>query len=187
MKQIRHSVFETNSSSSHSITLLKNNDFSDEWKEEHEWEIDNLVTGSKISDYEVWEGDSYYIEYDCVYHVYGGKFGWQWFVLKDFNAKMDYVYTLFKEYWEYDNYGYYADLIDKVREKYPDYKQTLTDIIKRYYKGEVVDVVFEKADDCYIDHSADYADMILFNDKWNLEEILFNPDIVILGGNDNEC
>ena len=187
MKQIRHSVFETNSSSSHSITLLKNGDFDDEWKESHEWEIDNLVTGSKIDDYEVWDGDSCYSKYDYVYHVYGGKFGWQWFILKDFNAKMDYVYTLFKEYWEYDNYGYYANLIDKVREKYPDYKKTLTDIIKRYYKGEVVDVVFEKATDWFIDHSADYADMILFNDKWSLEEILTNDDIVILGGNDNEC
>ena len=187
MKQIRHSVFETNSSSSHSITLLKNGDFDDEWKTEHKWEIDNHVTGNNIGDYEVWGGDSYCDQGEYVYHVIGGKFGWQWFMLDSFDAKMDYVYTLFKEYWEYENYGYYADLIDKVREKYPDYKKTLTDIIKRYYKGEIVDVVFEKADNCYIDHSADYADMILFNDKWSLEEILTNDDIVILGGNDNEC
>ncbi len=187
MKQIRHSVFETNSSSSHSITLLKDFDFSDEWKTEHKWEIDNLVTGNNIDDYEVWDGDSYCDQGEYVYHVYGGKFGWQWFMLDSFDAKMDYVYTLFKEYWEYDNYGYYADLIDKIREKYPDYKKTLTDIIKRYYKGEIVDVVFEKATNWFIDHSADYADMILFNDKWSLEEILTNDDIVILGGNDNEC
>ena len=178
MKQIRHSVFETNSSSSHSITLLK--DFDDEWK------TDNHVTRDNIDDYEVWEGNSYYDQGEYVYHVCGGMFGWQWFILKDFNAKMDYVYTLFKEYWEYEKYGYCADLIDKVREKYPDYKKTLTDIIKRYYTGEVVDVVFEEETDCYIDHSNDYADMILFNDKWSLEEILTNDDIVIMGGNDNE-
>ena len=187
MKQIRHSVFETNSSSSHSITLLKNGEFDDEWKESHEWEIANYITGSKITDYEVWEGDSNYNKYDCVYYVYGGKFGWQWFMLKDFNAKIDYVYTLFKEYWEYDNYGYYADLIDKVREKYPDYKQTLTDIIRKHFKNDTLDVVFRKGKYCYIDHSADYVDKILFNDKWNLEEILTNDDIVITGGNDNEC
>lgn len=185
MKQIRHSVFETNSSSSHSITLLKNRDFDDEWKEEHEWEINNYITGSNIADYEVWDGDSYYDKDNCVYHVNGGNFAWQWFMLDSFAAKMDYVYTLFKEYWEYDNYGFYADLIDKVREKYPDYKKTLTDIIRKHFKNATLDVVFEKADDCYIDHSNYYVDMILFNDKWNLEEILTNDDIVILGGNDN--
>lgn len=186
MKQIRHSVFETNSSSSHSITLLKNRDFDDEWKESYEWEISNHSIGSKISDYEVWGGDSYYDKEDNIYHVCGGEFGWEWFILNSFDAKMDYVYTLFKECWEYENYAYYANLIDKVREKYPDYKKTLTDIIKRYYKGEIVDVVFEEETDCFIDHSDDYADMILFNDKWSLEEILTNDDIVILGGNDND-
>lgn len=186
MKQIRHSVFETNSSSSHSITLLKNGDFDDEWKTEHKWRITNYVTGGKIDDYEVWDGNSYYDQGEYVYHVCGGMFGWQWFILKDFNAKMDYVYTLFKECWEYENYGYCSDLIDKVREKYPDYKQTLTDIIKRYYKGEIVDVVFEEETDCFIDHSEDYVDMILFNDEWSLEEILTNDNIVILGGNDND-
>ena len=186
MKQIRHSVFETNSSSSHSITLLKNRDFDDERKESHEWEISNHSIGSKISDYEVWGGDSYYDKEDNIYHVYGGEFGWEWFMLNSFDAKMDYVYTLFKECWEYENYAYYANLIDKVREKYPDYKKTLTDIIKRYYKGEVADVVFEEETDCFIDHSNDYADMILFNDEWSLEEILTNDDIVILGGNDND-
>lgn len=177
MKQIRHSVFETNSSSSHSITLLKNGDFDDERKELYEWEI---------SDYEVWDGNSYYDKEDSTYHVIGGEFGWQWFILNSFDAKMDYVYTLFKECEEYEKYGYCADLVDKVREKYPDYKKTLTDIIKRYYKGEIVDVVFEEETDCFIDHSDDYADMILFNDEWSLEEILTNDDIAILGGNDND-
>ena len=187
MKQIRHSVFETNSSSSHSITLLKNGDFDDEWKELYETSDGGYFIGGRLADYEIWEGDSYYDKYDYVYHVFGGKFAWQWFILKDFNAKMDYVYTLFKEYWEYDNYGYYADLIDKVREKYPDYKQTLTDIIRKHFKNDTLDVVFENLDGCYIDHSNDYADMILFNDKWSLEEILTNDDIVITGGNDNDC
>lgn len=32
MKQIRQSVFETNSSSTHSITLLQNGQFDDEWR-----------------------------------------------------------------------------------------------------------------------------------------------------------
>lgn len=102
---------------------------------------------------------------------------------------MDYVYTLFKEYWEYDNYGFYADLIDKVREKYPDYRKTLTDIIRKYFKNDNINVIFEKENDNWwrIDHSADYVDKILFNEKWNLEEILTNNDIVITGGNDNDC
>lgn len=52
MKQIRHSVFETNSSSSHSITLLKNGDFDDEWKESYETANGEYFIGSKISDYE---------------------------------------------------------------------------------------------------------------------------------------
>ena len=187
MKQIRHSVFETNSSSSHSITLLKNGDFDDEWKKSYETSDGGYFIGGRISDYEIWEGDSNYNKYDNVYYVNAGKFAWQWFLLKDFNAKMDYVYTLLKEYWEYDNYGYYADLIDKVREKYPDYKKTLTDIIRKYFKNDTLDVVFRKGKYCYIDHSADYVNKILFNEKWNLEEILTNDDIVITGGNDNDC
>lgn len=188
MKQIRHSVFETNSSSTHSITLLKNGDFDEEWKALYEEEITNYITGSKISDYEVWDGDSYYDKKDNSYHVIGGAFDWQWFMLKDFNAKMDYVYTLFKEYWKYDNYGYYTPLIDAVRKKYPNYEKTLTDIIKRHFKNDNIKVIFEKdnGDWWRIDHSADYAGMILFNEKWSLEEILTNDDIVILGGNDND-
>ena len=85
MKQIRHSVFETNSSSSHSITLLaliKDFNSSDERKT-----TNYIITGRKISDYEVWGGDSYYDKEDNIYHVCGGEFGWQWFILKDFNAK----------------------------------------------------------------------------------------------------
>lgn len=187
MKQIRHSVFETNSSSSHSITLLtllKDFDSSDEHQTEH---TNYIITGRKITDYEVWVGNSYGDHSEGVYYVCGGEFGWEWFMLNSFDAKMDYVYTLFKECWEYEKYGYCADLVDEVREKYPDYKKTLTDIIKRYYKGEIVDVVFEEATDCFIDHSDDYVDMILLNDEWSLEEILTNDDIVILGGNDNDC
>lgn len=184
MKQIRHSVFETNSSSSHSITLrtlLKDFDSSDEQKT-----TNYIITGRKITDYEVSYGNSYGDHSEGAYYVCGGMFGWEWFMLNSFDAKMDYVYTLFKECWEYKNYEYYDVLVDKVREKYPDYKQTLTDIIKRYYNGEIVDVVFEEATDCFIDHANDYADMILFNDEWSLEEILTNDDIVILGGNDND-
>ena len=186
MKQIRHSVFETNSSSSHSITLLNLlNDFdsSDEQQTEH---TNYIITERTITDYEVWVGNSYGDHSEGVYYVCGGEFGWEWFMLNSFDAKMDYVYTLFKECQEYEKYGYCADLIGKVKEKYPDYKKTLTDIIKRYYNGEIVDVVFEEETDCFIDHSDDYVDMILFNDEWSLEEILTNDDIVILGGNDND-
>ena len=187
MKQIRYSVFETNSSSTHSITILKNGDFDDDWKESYHWDdTDEYSVGSKISDYTEWDGDSNYDKYDYVYHVCYGKFSWQWFILKTFDAKMDYVYTLFKEYEDYNENGYYADEAKKIKETYPDYKKTLTDIIRKHYNNDTLDVEFQKGDDCYIDHSADYIGMILFNGKWSLEEILTNDDIVITGGNDND-
>ena len=59
-------------------------------------------------------------------------------------------------------------------------------MVRKYYKDDEIQVIFNNTDWICIDHESQYVDMILFNPKWDLEEILFNPNIVITGGNDND-
>lgn len=191
MKQIRQNVFETNSSSTHSITLLQNGKFDDEWREDHTWltskgefvrdsgySIDEFTPNGSLSSLSQ-DGHTYCLQ--------GGKFGWDWFLLDDFRSKLDYVYVLMLTYCEEKQYSERGkELADKCINKYPDYRRTLTDMVRKYYKDDKIQVIFNITDWIYIDHEDQYVDMVLFNPKWSLEEILLNPNIVITGGNDND-
>lgn len=191
MKQTRQSVFETNSSSTHAITLLQNGHFDDEWREDHTW-LTSKGEFVRDSGYSIEEftpnGSLSYLSQDGhTYYLQGGKFGWEWFLLENFQSKLDYVYVLMQTFCEEKQYGEWSkELNDKCINKYPDYKKILTDIVRKYYKDDEIQVIFNHTDWTYIDHDSQYVDMILFNPKWNLEEILFNPNIVITGGNDND-
>ena len=191
MKQVRQSVFETNSSSTHSITLLQNGQFDDEWREDHTWTTSQgevvRDSGYSIDEFTPDGSSSYLDQYNHTYYLRGGQFAWGWFLLDDFKAKLDYVYVLLQNFCEEKQYSERAkELAEKCKKKYPVYRKTLTDMVRKYYKDDEIQVIFNTTDWIYIDHEAQYVDMILFNPKWDLEEILFNPNIVITGGNDND-
>lgn len=191
MIQIRQNVFETNSSSSHSITLLKNGQFDDEWREDHTYTTSRgevvRESGYSIDEFTPYVSSSYLDHNTRHYILQGGQFAWGWFLLQDFWAKLDYVYVLMQTFCDERQYSERGkELADKCKKKYPDYKKTLTDIVRKYYKDNEIEVIFNTTDWIYIDHEDQYVDIILFNPKWDLEEILFNPDIVITGGNDND-
>lgn len=194
MKQIRQSVFETNSSSTHSITLLQNGQFDDEWREDHTYTTSKgevvKDSGYNVEEFTPYVSSSYLDPNTHTYYLRGGQFGWGWFLLEDFRSKLDYIYVLMQTFCDEKPHGeWIKELADKCKKKYPDYRKTLTDMVQKYYKDDEIQVIFNifnNTDWIYIDHESQYVDMILFNPKWDLEEILFNPNIVITGGNDND-
>lgn len=191
MKQIRQSVFETNSSSTHSITLLQNGKFDDEWREDHTYTTSKgkvvRDSGYSIDEFTPYVSSSYLDLNTHTYCLQGGQFAWGWFLLADFWAKLDYIYILLQTFCEEKQYSEWTkELADKCKKKYPDYRKILTNMVRKYYKDDEIQVVFNNTDWIYIDHEDQYVNMILFNPRWELEEILFNPNIVITGGNDND-
>jgi len=134
--RIRRGVFETNSSSSHSIHVSSRRD----------------VTY-----------DSLFVPDDGIVKVYGGEFGWNWEVLQSAEEKLNYIAVAGKDS---------KDKLEMLREVVIEH--TLAN-----------DVVF-KLEDSYIDHNSAGNAGVVFYTKDDLKSALFNPNSVIITGNDND-
>ena len=175
MRQIRHNIFETNSSSTHSIVLCKNDklDIPDneirvtyklaygsndtwyrvvdnKWSNAHDYDTHNSC---KLSDYKT------------TYFIQGDGFGWELFSCIEFDQKLAWWCSQDTALWEKD------EIEDIIKEVYP----TVVNIDYRYFDESYN----------YVDHQ--WREKCVDNIRSiGLKEFLTNDLYVILGGNDNE-
>lgn len=170
-KQIRKRVFETNSSSSHSLTLspgeLVAQPFSDD------------VLRSGVLSVEV------------------GKYGWEWRRLYAPASKISYLLTqITSGNLPKETALRGESLTDVLREKYSNFMSlcsvvmahTGVDIVvERPYLASDEDTDSDSDSDSYgyIDHDSVGVGMELFNDEEKLKQFLFSKDSYIETGNDN--
>lgn len=178
--QIRQNIFETNSSSSHSITITeKNGEFSEQFKSRflYEWNPNaephrtDYCKGADRLDYFKYKPKSHYYEFNETYHLYGGQFGSDWFCCDTFDAKVEYLYT-----W-----------MHSVPTTF--YKDDLFDCIAKHYNISVENIEEETIDtnSIWVDHASAAWDLLrdVYNGDDRISYILENPNVLILGGNDN--
>lgn len=139
MKNTRNNVFETNSSSTHSVSIVEN--------------TKGIYDTLPVSEQTV--------------ILNGGEFGWEWQKYNDALTKANYA-TVFAA-------------SDKEKTK------MLISVIKEHTgaKKVVIDL-----GDSYIDHQSDIneggAGSEAFINKKFLKEFIFNPECILITGNDNE-
>lgn len=172
MKQIRRNIFETNSSSTHSIVLC-----GEDYKIPDEqvrilryYDVDTCtLIGEKfcsnaLKDYDT-VVESNLTDDKLTYIVNGGYFDWSLFSCIGFNQKISWWCSLPEGMWE---------------------KDTVDDIIREAYPN-VLEIIYNvDSNNHYVDHG--YRQRCL-DDIYTigLKEFLTNDKYVILGGNDNEC
>lgn len=142
MKIIRSSVFETNSSSCHSIS----------------------VHSDDVSTY-----DTLYPDRDGVLTFTGDEFGWEFAKYHDAITKAEYLVTLFKVHGKSNQ-----ELFERVVLDHTGAKSIVYDM-----KGDY---------DAYIDHqSIENPDDPIFHLTYEtMKDFIFNPNSVLMTGNDND-
>lgn len=160
MKQIRHSVFETNSSSTHSITIAH-----------------GKIANNNIP-----------VDRDGFIHTELGEFGWEVWDYKDQAGRLSYLVTMLavksdvETYWYKDRSA--QDIVEEVMETREFEK--LSDEIGRHArcKGVVID-----PSEGYIDHQSheDYRSFQDFLDECgtNVVEFVFGRGNIVHTDNDN--
>lgn len=166
MVQIRRSVFETNSSSTHSITVAK----------KAPREPSSLV----VSD-------------DGYIHVKLGGYGWEFRTLATQGEKLSYLLTMAWEKSGEKDY-YYGDpkRCERAISRFMDSDEYVR-ISKKVAEyagcyGVLLDNTAE--DDAYIDHQSeeDYLNVsnFLYINNTTILDFVFSPGVVVRTGNDNE-
>jgi hypothetical protein len=157
MYQIRRGVFETNSSSSHSISISCSDHFSDLFA--------NVVKGGVV-------------------YGTGLEFGWGYDIYSSANIKLQYLITgIFSSCSSQldvedkkENNSYYKMLKDVIKE-YTNYELKIVDFDnikeKKYYPYG------------YIDHQSYGEYAMAFDSKNTLANFLFNPQSTLIIDNDN--
>ncbi len=162
MKQIRHSVFETNSSSTHSVSIHRNS--------------------NKIEQNKMVVCDDGYI------HATLGKFGWEEEDYDSQESKLSYLLTMAVHKNGLCAYNITdeedQEAIDSLQ-KTEDFKRISAEVANHAgCKGVVVDY-----SSGYIDHQSheDYRSMDDFLDNYGVSilEFIFGSDVVIHTDNDN--
>lgn len=162
-KQIRQNCWETNSSSTHSLTIV------------NESRRENV----NIDDYTEFDGDG-----SGAFVFTGGEFGWEREEYSGFRSKMQYAYTLVVQ----DDLSFSSFDSKEIAEDYPDkspqlimLEKVLKDNIKglnqfRYTTGYY-----------YVDHqSVDHMMRDIFESEDSLTNFLFNCGSVFETSNDND-
>lgn len=161
---IRRSVFETNSSSTHSICIP----------------------------FGVGLNDDIIIPSDGILRLYGGEFGWGPEKHRDAETKLSYLVTFLmsgvcqmlwssgytkptiKYNWEDEKYKKYFPMLEKVlRERYPQIEQIIFEPTEGYYPFG------------YIDHQSDDTPYDAFESEDHLKNFLFNRNSVLYIDHDN--
>ena len=158
MRQIRRCVFETNSSSTHSVSIKKTN---------------------KVDRNEM------YVREDGYIHVSLGEFGWEIYDYTDQATKLSYlvtmVYMTTHTWWNANE-----NLSDAIQRLMDDaaFKE-ISNVVAKHAKcnGVIVDLDV----DGYIDHQSLYGSVRSFLDAYGItiKEFIFNPNIVLHTDNDN--
>ena len=171
MKTIRSNCFETNSSSTHSISIIK-----------HE------LTPSYLTIFEE----------DNKIHVYPGEFGWEIKTYSDQNDKLEYLISMLFEtegnqcksrtqLWETEGYQLINDAIKEYCNCDGIFIEGKFGIKSYKYNGEEH---FYLEHDGYIDHQSceDYSsikDFLNSNGINSVIEFIFNPTVLVHTDNDN--
>lgn len=165
VKKIRMGVFETNSSSSHSIVLQEKKDFRANGGFYHAWFNEDIVMA-----------DIYKKKYNLDVNkidIYPGRFNWDVNIHRDAETKASYIYT----------YALYLN---------SQIKNRILDRLKRVickYMDREIDINFKLMDGDYpeghIDHqSINVCDRVVCNDD-RMYNFLFNHNVILLIDNDN--
>lgn len=177
MKQIRKGVFETNSSSSHSIAVKK-----DKGMYSYEEIVNSVFPGGIPND---WDGIIHIDGYRDMY------FNWGWEVLKTFWAKARFALaSYFREagFYDYEQKGLKADEDD-----YPDEVKEIIALLKELLPGfKEIDFSSSNREGWYIygdiDHqSAGLLQEYLGKKGVSLKDFLVNREYVVFIDNDNSC
>jgi len=184
MKQIRRGVFETNSSSSHSVTISK--DRIELTEDDYIKRVDHMAKTGK---------NKVMLEF--------GEFGWGWDVLSDPSSKLSYLATIILG--EIDFNSAEISSTDDKESVLKLYKNTegfklLNSVFKKYCRGVKVDkelfkigqfrddeTYYINSDTGYIDHQSNPGTLKNFLDSEGVtvEEFLFNSGIEMIIDNDN--
>lgn len=158
MIKIRISVFETNSSSSHSL-VYSNKD----------------------------RGYCYDLPVDenGVLVIPFGEFGWGPEILKTPIEKLSYFITDHAPYIEDDDKMDWDELIELVLKK-SEHIRDVIKIIKSNCP-QVREIKFEKASDYWVLGYVDHQSCGTSNDAASIEDLIFNNSVLVLIDNDNSC
>lgn len=162
-KKLRQSVFETNSSSTHCLSV-RNADASDAIRQ-------------------------YMQENGKTLNVKGDSFGWEFETYDTPDKKLSYVYTLACSY-SWDEYLTMREFMKETLRSV-GFEPIFEEMKERKYSPDgdsFVEPVQQESWDVYIDHSEcleDFADKI-FSDKDLMLSFIFNKGSYILTGNDND-
>ncbi len=182
MKQIRNNIFETNSSSTHSVSLTN--------------------MSSDILNFE--QLDSYVDQADHYIHIEFGEFGWGYDEYVDAYMKLQYLLTMIMElhrnelltFDDFYNLDEFILVECIVTENVKDCKGICiaNDCFKRNsYDSEDKDgnpiTKYWNSFNGYIDHQSyeDYETLADFLDNWcvTLEDFIFNENVELIIDNDN--
>lgn len=156
MKQIRQNTFETNSSSSHSITISNKGHFD--------------ANALPVVDY--YKGTK-----DCVV-LTGGEFGWGYEYYDDALTKANYLATFVKtvELYNHDMSKYREMLVECIKEV-SGCKSVVFDLGSPNKWGSI--------DGAYIDHQSEETGLDAFVSADALKHFIFNRKSVLVIDNDN--
>ncbi len=166
MKQIRRQTFETNSSSSHSISFIND-------EAVKKLETDTLYVAA--------EKELEVVDFEDVPTVFVelGTFGWGPAVYNDAYTKLSYLLTKVAGYYDLDNEEDMEDI-------YNGHEfEELNKIIEDHFDGAQLRIA--KTDDYYCeDHDMCLADIKYMYEGMDLSDFIFNPNIVLTVTNDND-
>lgn len=181
MRVVRNNVFETNSSSVHSLIVKRN------MKKEYDYNVIMSKKGELL-----------------LYYLQGKNFGWGPAQYNDCYTKLNYLACLAFQCWQYMNNHMSEKMINNPSEilNLPDIKK-LEKVCKKYIKGFSKFILYPEAFDRYsdgelcldfnmtsIDHYSyegfSGIDDFLKSNKITIENFLFNPCVVLDIYNDND-
>lgn len=168
-KVIRNCIFETNSSSVHTLVLRK--------------EPSNRYLDKNDRDK--------YLYGDDKIDIFLGEFGWGYDIVSGFREKAGYLATMIAEKYKYDEYSEdrsMEDIIEKTMED-PEWQDIASVICNNFdLQSVVLNCNGTSPRDFYIDHQSWYPSIYDFledNGGYSLSDYLFNEDIAVEISNDN--
>jgi hypothetical protein len=167
MKQIRRGTFETNSSSTHSISFI-----SDDALRKLESDILYVPATRQLE----------VVDFEGVPTVFVelGRFDWGPGVYNDPYTKLSYLLTKVAHYYDIDNEEDLDDFYNG--HEFDD----LNKIVSDYFDGAQLRIDNTNTDYCCTDHDMCLADIKYMYEDKNLYDFVFDPNIVLTVTNDNE-
>jgi hypothetical protein len=158
--QTRHLVFETNSSSTHSISIAASSD--------------GVYDTIPVDD-------------DGVVHLHGGNFGWEWDRYNDAETKANYcAIDAYNKYSETYNGPIVTDEVVEARiQMLKEVIMEVTGAIEVVFDFTVNE--WDNNNNAFIDHQSSGTAHEAFENKETLKDFIFNPASVLWTGNDGNA